>query len=67
MYFFVTSIIMEPTLAESGLIVSSKFTEQTVTARSRYRWDSRDRGNTPFVIFQLTESGEGAFENEQGK
>lgn len=64
-YVFVIYKIVKSSLADNGLIICSKFTEQTVTARSRYRWDSRIRGNTPFVIFQLTESGEGVFVNKK--
>jgi len=58
---------MKATLADRALIFSSRLTEQVVTARSRYRWDSFNRGGNPFVIFQWTQSGEGVFDCERGK
>jgi len=58
---------MKAAIAENTLIFSSKITEQTVTARSRYRWNAYDRGGNPFVIFQWTHSGEGVFECTRGQ
>ena len=55
---------MKALLADSALIIPTRFTEHEVTARSRYRWDSSERGNRPFVILQWTRSGEGVFEYE---
>jgi len=58
---------MKATLADRALIFSSRLTEQVITARSRYRWDSFNRGGNPFVIFQWTQSGEGIFDCEHGQ
>jgi len=58
---------MKAALADNALIFSTPTTEQVITARSRYRWDSRHRGETPFVILQWTQSGEGVYENERGR
>jgi len=56
---------MRNVLADNALIFSTPTVEQEVTTRSRYRWDSRHRGETPFVILQRTRSGEGVYENER--
>jgi AraC-like DNA-binding protein len=55
---------MKASLADSALIFSTRSTEQEVTARSRYRWDSSNRGDSPFVILQWTHKGEGIYETE---
>jgi AraC-like DNA-binding protein len=38
---------------------------ETITT-PRYRWNCYDRGASPFVILQWTQSGEGVFENRRG-
>jgi AraC-like DNA-binding protein len=58
---------MKAALADSALIFSSRMREQVVTARSRYRWNSYNRGGNPFVILQWTRSGAGVIEGERGQ
>jgi AraC family transcriptional regulator of arabinose operon len=43
------------------------FREGEAVSNARYRWNCYDRGEEPFVLFQWTHSGEGAFEGRHGR
>jgi AraC-like DNA-binding protein len=48
------------------MVVSYYVKEETVTSSRRYRWNSWERGNVPYVILQWTLSGEGKLDWEGG-
>lgn len=52
---------------EEALISVPYFVDRSSVSTPRYRWESWNRGEEPFVILQWTLSGEGIFEDERGK
>ena len=58
---------MPPALSRDIWLSPSYFEEEEIVTHPRYRWNSWERGEQPFVILQWTRSGAGAYEDKRGR